>query len=243
MRPCRADVIVCRSAQSAAMRTAELIRSIIVTCVADRGECFIAVPGGSSPKKVFEYLAEPRLAEMIPWNDVHFFFTDERCVPIESDDSNYKLANDLLFCRVGTPQDNVHRFHTELPPAAAADRYEGKIRSLMGNEPQFDLILLGMGTDTHTASLFPETAALEEKCRFAVANEVRKLGSTRLTLTYPVINNARNVFVLVPGRDKAEAVREALQSDVSFSQHPIQAVQPAYGRLLWILDSESASLL
>lgn len=243
MRQCRADVLVCRNAQAAAMQTAELFRSIIVASVHDRGECFVAIPGGSSPRKTFEYLAEPRLAEMIPWADTHFFFTDERCVPPDSEDSNYGQADSLLFCRAGVPADRVHRFCSELAPGVAADRYEREIRQLMGNEPVFDLILLGMGADTHTASLFPETSALEEKHRFAVANEVRQLKSTRLTLTYPVINSALNVFVLTPGRDKAEAVREALQGDVSTRKHPIQGVQPTHGRLLWIIDSEAASLL
>lgn len=243
MKPCQADVLVCRNAQSAAMQTAEMIRNIIVASVYDRGECFVAIPGGSSPRKTFEYLAEPRLAEMIPWGDAHFFFTDERCVPPDSEDNNYKQASDLLFCRVGLSGDKVHRFCSELAPHDAADLYEHEIRKVMGNEPVFDLVLLGMGPDTHTASLFPNTNALEENQRFAVVNEVMQLHTTRLTLTMPVINAALNVFVLTPGRDKAEAVRVALQDEVDITKHPIQAVHPTHGRLLWIMDSEAASLL
>ena len=184
----------------------------------------------------------------MPWDKVFFFWGDERHVPPTDADSNFRMANETLLSKIAVPSRNIFRIPAENPDAAAAaSEYEEtliKFFSLKPGEfPSFDLILLGMGPDGHTASLFPETAALQERSHLVVANWVEKLKTQRITLTLPVLNAARTVAFLVSGADKAEVLHEVLQGTGPAEKYPSKLVRPSDGRLIWFLDRASASEL
>jgi 6-phosphogluconolactonase len=206
-----------------------------------RGRFAVVLAGGSTPKATYEILARD-YADRIDWSNVHFFFGDERSVPPDHEDSNYRMAREALLDHV--PAGSVHRMQGELPPDEAAEAYEQELRDFFGSEelPRFDLILLGTGGDGHTASLFPETAALEVHDRWVVANPVLKLETTRITLTVPVINAARAVYFLVAGEGKAGPVAEILEGTPDPRQYPATLIQPQGGPK-WMLDRAAASEL
>jgi 6-phosphogluconolactonase len=206
-----------------------------------RGRFAVVLAGGSTPNATYEILARD-YADRIDWSNVHFFFGDERSVPPDHEDSNYRMAREALLDHV--PAGSVHRMQGELPPDEAAEAYEQELRDFFGSEelPRFDLILLGTGGDGHTASLFPETAALEVHDRWVVANPVLKLETTRITLTVPVINAARAVYFLVAGEGKAGPVAEILEGTPDPRQYPATLIQPQGGPK-WMLDRPAASEL
>jgi 6-phosphogluconolactonase len=206
-----------------------------------RGRFAVVLAGGSTPKATYEILARD-YADRIDWSNVHFFFGDERSVPPDHEDSNYRMAREALLDHV--PAGSVHRMQGELPPDEAAEAYEQELRDFFGSEelPRFDLILLGTGGDGHTASLFPETAALEVHDRWVVANPALKLETTRITLTVPVINAARAVYFLVAGEGKAGPVAEILEGTPDPRQYPATLIQPQGGPK-WMLDRPAASEL
>jgi len=202
--------------------------------IRERGSFTVALSGGSTPLLLYRHL----LGTSVDWERVFFYFGDERNVPPDEDASNFKGANKSLFRPLRIREDNIFRWRTEIgTPLEVADDYERTLRNLSADLPRFDLILLGMGTDGHTASLFPGTDALNETERFAVANWVPQLGSWRFTLTYRVINNARNVIFLAAGEDKAERLKEVFEGDTDL---PAKAVRPTDGNLAWYLDRSSA---
>lgn len=208
----------------------------------DRADRFyIALSGGSTPRALFELLAEPKTARRIDWKRTHVFFGDERCVPPDDDQSNYKMAKETLLDKVPVPESQIHRMEGELDPSLAAEHYEQVIRDAFGlyggGWPVFDLILLGMGPDGHTASLFPHTAGIDVVDRLAIANDVPQLNTTRLSLTVPVIREARDIMLLVGGVDKAEAARRALTAPTDIHTTPVQLVRQASGNVSWIFDA------
>ncbi len=210
--------------------------------IAERGRFTVALAGGSTPKATYEILASD-YADGLDWSKVHVFFGDERTVPPDHEDSNYRMAQHALLAYV--PVGSIHRMRGELPPAEAAAAYEEELREFFGasdQPPSLDLILLGIGDDGHTASLFPETSALEIHDHWVVANPVLKLETTRLTLTVPVINSARAVNFLVAGEGKAEALKQILQGDADPRQYPAKLVRPADGPV-WIVDRAAAKSL
>jgi len=224
----------------------EIVRSAN-EAVSERGRFTLALSGGSTPKSLYHLLAS-NARTTLPWDKVFFFWGDERHVPPTDPESNYRLVYEALLSKVPVPAGNVFRFLAENPDAAAvADAYDKTLRKFfqVGPDavPRFDLILLGMGPDGHTASLFPGTAALQEKSRLAVANWVDKLKTHRLTLTLPVLNAARTDLFLVSGTDKAPVVRSVLEENVPGEQYPAKLVQPKNGRLIWLLDRAAASAL
>lgn len=224
------------AAREFAARAAHAVRA--------RGRFAVALAGGSTPKAAYELLATEH-AGGVDWRRVHFFFGDERPVPPDHPDSNYRMAREALLSRV--PAGSVHRMRGELPPGEAARRYEEELRGFFAGErvPRFDLILLGLGEDGHTASLFPHTEALDETTRLAAANPVPELGTTRITLTLPVINAARAVIFLVSGGGKAEALRAVLGGPAGGEdprRYPAGLVRPG-GELLWLVDRPAAALL
>jgi 6-phosphogluconolactonase len=221
------------AAREFAARAAEAIE--------DHGRFAVVLAGGSTPKATYEILARD-YRDRIDWGKVHVFFGDERSVPPDHEDSNYKMAREALLGHV--PVGSVHRMQGELPPDEAAEAYEQELRDFFGPEelPQFDLILLGTGGDGHTASLFPETSALEVHDRRVVANPVLKLETTRVTLTVPVINAARAVYFLVAGEGKAEPVAEILEGNPDPREYPASLIQPHDGPV-WMLDRAAASEL
>jgi len=215
--------------------------------VAERGRFTIALSGGSTPKSLYNLLAT-NARTSLPWDRMFFFWGDERHVPPTDSDSNYRMANEAMLSKVPVPAGNVFRMAAENPDAtAAAEAYEQTLRKFFqlqaGEFPRFDLILLGMGPDGHTASLFPGTAGLQEKSRLVIANWVEKLKAHRLSLTRPVLNAARCVAFLVSGTDKATVLRSVLEENVPGEQYPAKLVQPKDGKLIWFLDRAAASAL
>jgi 6-phosphogluconolactonase len=208
--------------------------------IAERGRFVVALAGGSTPKATYEILARDH-AEDVDWTNVHIFFGDERTVPPDHEDSNYRMSHEALLDRV--PVGSVHPMRGELAPEEAASAYEEELEGFFGDGPVvLDLAMLGIGGDGHTASLFPETAALEVTDRLVVANPVPKLGTTRITLTAPVLNAAREVVFLVAGDGKAEALKEILEGDTDPRQYPAKLVQPENGPT-WMVDRAAARSL
>jgi 6-phosphogluconolactonase len=217
--------------------------------VAARGKARIAISGGSTPKLAFTLLAnpaEPYLAAM-PWEQIEIFWVDERCVPPDDKDSNYRMTRGALLDKVPLKPEQIFRIEGELDPEEAAARYETAIRSdfrLEGAElPTFDILALGMGDDGHTASLFPHTAAIHELGRVVVANHVPQKDTWRVTLTWPVIVQARDVFFLIGGKDKADPLHRVLQGPYDPETLPSQLIQPRNGLLRMLLDRDAAALL
>jgi len=209
---------------------AEEVIGVATEAVAQRGRFTIVLSGGSTPKNLYTLIAANASASL-PWAQMFFFMGDERHVPLDDPDSNYRMAKEAILSKIPVPPANIFPIPAENPDAAAAaDAYEQTLRKFFslapGEFPRFDLILLGMGPDGHTASLFPETAALQEKSRLVVANWVEKMKTSRITLTLPVLNAARCVAFLVSGADKAAALREVLEGKAAAEKYPSKLVRP-----------------
>jgi 6-phosphogluconolactonase len=236
------NLLVHGTSQELAQAAAHDFAAKAEAAIGERGRFAVALAGGSTPKATYEVLARD-YADRLDWSRVHVFFGDERTVPPEHEDSNYRMANETLLSHV--PVGSVHRMRGELPPAEAAAAYEEELREFFGTSdepPSLDLILLGIGEDGHTASLFPETSALEVHDRWVVANPVLKLQTTRLTLTVPAINAARTVGFLISGEGKAEALREILEGDADPREYPAKLVRPVGGPV-WMVDRAAATFL
>jgi 6-phosphogluconolactonase len=202
----------------------------------------VALAGGSTPAELYRALARADPAP--PWDRTQLWFGDERWVPPAHPDSNYRMAHETLLGPVGLSDARVHRVETELEPDVAASRYEDEMRAAFpAGVPRFDLVLLGVGEDGHTASLFPDTAALDERVRLVAANWVPKLAAHRITFTFPVLEAARTIWVLAVGERKAAIVREVLEGPVDPRRLPVQAARPANGDVVWWLDAAAASAL
>jgi 6-phosphogluconolactonase len=222
----------------------EVIRAA-TDAVAQRGRFTIALSGGSTPKNLYTLIAANASATL-PWDRMFFFWGDERHVSQDDPDSNYRMAKETLLSKVPIPSANIFPIPAENPDAsAAAAAYEQTLRSFFalkpGEFPRFDLVLLGLGPDGHAASLFPETAALQEKSRLVVANWVAKLKTSRITLTLPVLNAARCVAFLVSGTEKAAVLHEVLEGNAPAEKYPSRLVQPSEGKLIWFIDRAAAS--
>jgi 6-phosphogluconolactonase len=212
--------------------------------VSARGRFTVSLSGGSTPKGLYQLLASNAVGP-IPWEKVFLFWGDERHVPPDSPGSNYRMVSEALLTHVPIPADHTFRVHAENPDADAAARlYERAVCDFFsltpGQFPCFDLVLLGMGPDGHTASLFPGTAALHERNRLFVANWVEKFKTYRLTFTLPVLNGAANVAFLVSGADKAPALKEIISVPAPTVDYPASLIQPASGTLTWLVDQEVA---
>ncbi|HYG09425.1 MAG TPA: 6-phosphogluconolactonase [Pyrinomonadaceae bacterium] len=229
-------------ARAAALRFVELARAGIET----GGRFSVALAGGSTPKRIYELLAGEDFAAGLDWSNVHVFFGDERCVPPDHADSNYRMANEALLSRVALPEENVHRMRGEGDAVANARLYEDELRGFFGDGaawPEFDLVMLGMGDDGHTASLFPGTHALDVRTAWVTANWVEKFDAYRVTLTAPAINHARQVMFIVTGAGKAERLEEVLYGTPDPYRLPSQLIQPPAGALAWFLDEAAAAKL
>ncbi len=220
------------------------------TQAARQGSCFrVALSGGSTPRRTYEMLAEAPFRDMVDWKRVHFFWGDERCVPPEHPDSNYRMALEALLSRVPAAPARIHRIEAERADAdTAAREYQREIIRVFGGTedaptPVFDLILLGLGPDGHTASLFPGTAALREVERRVVANFVPKLAARRMTFTYPLLNRAANLVFVTTGAEKSAILAEVLEGPEDLERLPAQGVKPSAGTLTWIVDAGAAAKL
>jgi 6-phosphogluconolactonase len=230
-------------AEKVAFAAARLFHEKAMGAIAARGLFTVALPGGSTPRRVYELLAGEESKGNTDWPNVHVFFGDERMVPPDHAESNYRMANEALLSRVPLPPENVHRIDGVGDAAANASAYEAEMRGLFGDAdwPRLDLVLLGMGDDGHTASLFPHTEVLNESRLWVAPNWVEKLGAWRVTLTAPAINAARHVAFLVSGAGKAERLREVLKGERVPSRLPSQLIRPRDGTLEWFVDAAAAA--
>lgn len=223
------------------------IVTIVASAIDARGTCSIALAGGSTPKRLYELLATDEFRDRIDWSRVHLFLGDERYVPLDHPDSNFQMAKGALINHVSIPDSNVHPVPTEQEPAEAARQYEDEIRTTLpagaDQIPVIDLILLGIGDDGHTASLFPGTDALHVEDRLVVANDVPQQGTTRITFTIPLIQAARETIVLATGAGKAEAVAKAIEGAPDIEETPSQILRDAHGTVTFALDRDAAGNL
>ena len=242
----KSTVIIASSEEVFYQRAAQLMLESVVAAAAERQFASVALSGGSTPKKLYQLLSEPYFKSRMPWNQIKFFWSDERCVPSNHPESNYKGAMDGVLAKIPVPAKNIFRIKGEMEsPADAAKAYEQELRlQLKTHEPfpKFDLITLGVGEDGHTASLFSGSAALKEKLHWVAANHVEKLNASRVTLTFPVINNARRVLVLCAGENKATVIKDIFSEHVPL-RYPAQQINPVNGELVWLLDKGAAAKL
>jgi 6-phosphogluconolactonase len=214
-----------------------------------KGACTVALSGGSTPEGLYELLAsDPTFRGQVPWEKIHLFWGDERHVPPDHADSNYRMANEAMLSKAPIPPANVHRIKSENPDASkAAEEYEPTLRAFFhltaGQFPRFDLVFLGLGPEAHTASLFPGTKALHEMGRLVVSTWVGKFYTDRITMTPPTLNNAACIIFLVSGDDKALPLKAVLEGNYEPEQLPAQLIRPSHGKLLWLVDRAAASLL
>jgi len=242
------SVIESRDSESAYTLAAQMIVDLATEAVRSRGKFTIALSGGSTPKKLYELLASLEWQRKFPWTKTEFFWGDERYVPSTDPSSNFRMTREAMLSRVTLTPEQIHRVLTEKPdPAETAELYEQEIRRVVppgaDGWPQFDLVLLGLGTNGHTASLFPYQPALHEKKRAVVSEFIDEVKMTRVTMTAPVINAARTIVFAALGVDKATVVREVVIGAFDPERLPAQLIRPAQGKLTWIVDPPSAAKL
>jgi 6-phosphogluconolactonase len=248
-RPVTVTYRVFASPSATARAAAKFFSDAAVKAATDRGIARIAISGGTTPKSMFQLLADPAepFLKQVPWDRIELYWVDERCVPPDDPESNYRMTKEALLSKVPLPAERVHRMEGELDPEVAAARYESVIRNtfrLEGAEtPTFDLVLLGMGDDGHTASLFPHTEALNELSRLVVPNHVPQKDAWRITLTWPVINQGREVAFLIEGEEKAQVLHDVFLGAYQPETYPSQIIRPASGRLTLLLDAAAAAKL
>jgi 6-phosphogluconolactonase len=235
-----AEALVHPDAASLVSDAADLIAAEAADAIAQHGRFAFALSGGNTPKPVYERLAG---MQSIDWARVHVLFGDERCVPPDDPRSNYHMAKAALIDHVPIPAENVHRMHGEDHPDAAAEAYERVMRGVLGADGRLDLVLLGLGDNGHTASLFPGLAVVTETKRWVMAAYVEVVGMWRLTMTPPPINAARQVVFLVAGADKAEILHRVLEGPRDPIVLPAQVIHPSERPALWLIDAAAAARL
>ncbi len=216
-------------------------KDVCLESVRSHGAFYVALSGGSTPKAIFEILTKPPLQSEIPWEKVHLFWSDERCVAPDHPDSNYQMAMEAGFKQVPIPASQIHRMPADADNIIeSAKKYEAEIQSSLGERP-FDLIMLGMGDDGHTASLFPQTTALKEDKHLVAANHIPQKETWRMTMTYPCINSARHIAVYVIGASKSAMVANILRGPYEPLEWPSQKIGAPRNRAFWIADTSAAS--
>lgn len=243
-------VLIEASPEAAAKRAADRFVEVVAERTAEGGgNCHLALCGGTTPGDLYRHLASSDYSESVAWDKVQIFFGDERDVPQDDVENNYRMVSKVLLDHVPIPLERIHPMPADCRDlAAAAEQYENMIRRLVpaeGNDtPVFDLVLLGMGAEGHVASLFPGTPAVAEKSRLVLAQFVPVIGRNRMTFTFPLINAARNVLFFVTGSDKAHAIEAVLSDDPrQRARFPAARVQPAAGGLIFVLDRAARSSL
>lgn len=244
----RLKVLVTQTEEKARQLAAEILATTACDAVARHGQFTLALSGGTTPRPLYELLSSPIQAESIPWQDTQIFFGDERDVPSDNADSNYRMVQDTLLGSVPIRLENVHPMLGDASDldATAAQYAEQIVKIVPPGEaglPAFDLILLGMGGDGHAASLFPGSDALDDSQHLVTSALVPVLGRRRLTFTLPLINAAHHVLFLVTGKDKAEAISKVLgNDDAAAAQLPAGRVKPTHGKLIFVLDADAARM-
>jgi 6-phosphogluconolactonase len=248
-RPVTITYRISATPAAVAQAAAKLFADAVNMAVETRGHARVAISGGTTPKAMFALLADPAqpFLKQVRWDKLDLYWVDERSVGPTDADSNYRMTNEALLSKVPLAPERIHRIEGELDPATAAARYEATIRNTFRLEgaqtPTFDLILLGMGDDGHTASLFPHTEAINDLTDIVTANHVPQKDTWRITLTWPVINQGREVVFLIEGAAKAQVLHDVLLGPYQPETFPSQIIRPASGRLTLLLDSAAASKL
>ena len=248
-RPVTVTYRVFASPAATARAGAQLFSDTALKAATARGVARIAISGGTTPKSMFQLLADPAepFLKQVPWDRIELYWVDERCVPPDNAESNYRMTKEALLSKVPLAAERVHRMEGELEPEVAAARYESVIRNsfkLEGAEtPTFDLVLLGMGDEGHTLSLFPGTKALHPGGRIVVRNWVGKFFTERITITAETANHANRVMFMITRADKAAALKAVLEGPYEPEQLPAQFIQPTSGNALWLIDRDAAKML
>lgn len=239
------EIIVAADGDTRNRRAAQLFASIVSRAAADRGRAMVALSGGNTPRALYRLLAQPEWRDRIPWDKLHVFWSDERYLPPTDPQSNFRVADEALLSRVPIPSKNIHRFLTEQGTAEeVASDYEQAIRDAFDPEPpRFDLVLLGLGSNAHTASLFPFSDVLRMRERLVAADFIEEVNGERLTFLPALINSAQNVLFLVNGAEKSEVVRDVISSPYEPERLPAQLIRPHPGSLTWLLDAPAARLV
>jgi len=240
----RLNIHIEKTRENFAASVAEKLADILLRATKAGTDGSLVLSGGNTPRGVYRLLGSGPLSERLPWDRIHLFFGDERMVPPDHPDSNFGMARQELIDRVPIPAGNVHRIHGELPPEDAARQYASELQKSFGEgSPRFDCVLLGIGEDGHTASLFPGTDALSEREKSVTALFVPRLNAWRVTMTFPALNNAHNVIFLAEGEQKAPVLRKLIESPAPTPELPATMIRPHSGQLFWMLDSAAASFI
>jgi 6-phosphogluconolactonase len=238
------EIIVCKDVDELNRKAAAQFISLAKDAIARSGRFAVALSGGSTPKALYSLLASPEYRNLIDWSRLHLFWGDERCVPPDHPESNFRMVRESLLSQIRLPTENIHRMAGEKDPAAAAVDYERELRVFFqpaeNAVPRFDLILLGLGEDGHTASLFPGSAAVNERQRWVATVFVERLKAHRLTLTLPLINSAAKVSFLIAGENKSAVVKDLLGTDSDLFDYPAGQVKLLHGQLTWFITRDAA---
>ena len=245
----KSEIVLLEDAAALSFKAAEIMVGCISEALSRKEQFSVALSGGSTPKALFALLVQDdAFKNNIPWDRIHFFWGDERHVPPQDGQSNFRMANEIMLAKAHVRMENIHRMHTEQSDAGkVAQDYEQELRKFFqlasGQLPVFDFSLMGIGADGHTASLFPGTKALYEHNRLVVANWVEKFKTHRITMTAPVLNNADTIVIHVSGQQKADILQQILEGDHEPGLLPAQLIRPIHGRLIWLVDQAAASKL
>jgi 6-phosphogluconolactonase len=231
--------------ESLSLRAVSIFISASRNSIATKKRFAVAISGGSTPRRLYGLLGSEAYRDQVDWPHVHFFWADERCVPKEDQASNFRTAFDTLLSKVPLPDKNIHRIKGEEAPDKAARDYEEEIGRFFGGSerPGFDLVILGMGEDGHTASLFPGSKSLGEKVKLALPVYLGEPKKDRVTLTLPVLNSADQILFIVAGSTKAAALSEVLEDGEKKEGLPAGLIHPAHGNVTWLIDQEAAAKL
>lgn len=239
----RGEIKIYPDAEAVATALADLFIDVGQTALADRGAFRVALSGGNTPRRAYELLAEEPRSLALPWKDVFIYFGDERCVPPDDEQSNYRMASKAFLNLVPIPHHNVHRIRGEADPGVAANNYASIIRSDLADPPHLDLVLLGLGPDGHTASLFPGSPPDLHDSVLVRAVFAESQDMWRVTMTPKLINLGRTVAFAVEGVEKADVLAKVLEGPVDPTKYPAQIVNPSSGRLVWLTDKLAAGML
>ncbi len=237
------ELQICRDPQALARALAELFVSTGRMAAAERGSFHVALSGGETPRAAYELLATEAFRDELSWSDVFVYFGDERCVPPDDEQSNYRMARRAFLDAVRIPPPNVHRIRGETDPGLAANEYASILRADLGNAPRFDLVMLGLGPDGHTASLFPGSPPDTDDDALVRAVYAQSQTMWRVTITPKVINAARAVVFAVEGAEKAPILATVYEGPYDPVRYPAQIVRPDPGRLVWLVDRLAAGML
>ncbi len=244
-----ANIQIAPNANALCLAAAEAVAASVEAAVREKGSCTVVLSGGSTPKSLYALLADDASwRARMPWEKISVFWGDERHVPPEHPESNYRMAYEAMLSKVPLPTANIHRIKSEYANAEqAAQEYEHTLQAFFqlapDQYPRFDLVLLGLGPEAHTASLFPGTQALHEQQRLVVASWVGKFDTERITMTAPALSNAARIIFLVSGEEKALPLKAVLEGRYEPEQLPAQLIQPRHGQLLWLVDEAAGGLL